>query len=219
MRTSGVRFARLLRPTAVVDSWARRMSKPSSGSSRACLHVSTGSVSVCGSTLRANTRRTTTPASRDSPTEPFFGARTVTSWPRAASPAADSRSEAGRPGLPVGEPLVDGDEDPHGYPASLPPTRSSRRSVRASQVFCSGQLAPAGHCFRRLRRKRRLDRRDELLGSLRERHVGLHAAEIGNAARDDGLAGREVLVDLERRAVPGVAVARYGIRPTEKPPT
>ena len=52
-------------------------------------------------------------------------------------PGRRSCGEARRSSLPVGEPLIDGDEDAHGYPPSLPPTRSSRRSVLASHVFCS----------------------------------------------------------------------------------
>ena len=96
MSTSGVRFARPRRPTAVVDSWARRTSNSSSMRSRACRHVSIGSVSVCGRRLRASTRRTATPPSRLSPLEPLRGASTVTSCPRAASAeqaAAASRAD------------------------------------------------------------------------------------------------------------------------------
>ena len=77
-------------------------------------------------------------------------------------PGRRSCGEARRSSLPVGEPLIDGDEDAHGYPASLPPTRSSRRSVLASHVFCSASRAPARDRLRRRGRERRLDRGDEM---------------------------------------------------------
>ena len=122
-------------------------------------------------------------------------------------PGRRSCGEARRSSLPVGEPLIDGDEDAHGYPPSLPPTRSSRRSVLASHVFCSA-VARRRRPPRRRGRERRLDRGDKCLGPIRQGHVRLHPTELRDSARHDGLAGGEVLVDLERRAVP-----RVGSRP------
>src|SRR5262245_32553481 len=205
MSTSGVLLARLESPTAVVASCAIRMSKPSSGRSRACRRVSNGSVNVWGRTLRASTRRTTTPASRVSPTEPFRGARTVTSCPRAASAAQEAAASRAEPAWRSGnhwsmatrilmsarEPSVDELEQPLG--ARLPGV-----GLR--------ELTSPGDCLLRVVREGSLDGLDESLRTLREDHIGLHATERRHSAGDDRLAGSEVLEHLERRAVAGVVV-------------
>ena len=168
-----------------------------------------GSVSVCGSRLRARTRRTTTPGLPRFADGAVRGASTVTSCPRAARPRRRPQRGGPSPACRSGNHWSMAQRI-RTVAASLSADEVEGRSVRTSQVFDLGQLAAPRHRVGRLVRKRSLDRCDESSGSLREGHLGLHPAELGNSARDDRLASGEVLEDLERRAVARVVVRAVG---------
>ena len=211
MSTSGVRFARPRRPTAVVDSWARRTSKPSSGSSRACRHVSTGSVSVCGKHVaREDAADDDARPPGVSPTEPFVRREHGHLVPaRCERRGRQPQRGVPSPACRSGNHWSMATRIRTASRPAFPPTRSSSRSVRRLPRVLLGQLR-GGARPRRETRPRALPRSRRRTPPAPCARVtsGSMPAELGHSARDDGLARGEVLEDLERRAVP-----RVGVRP------